>query len=249
MPKGDSRPGERKPRRILRRVLLVFIAFVLLAGAGFWCAWTFIPEVRVRTLLWEIGRLPKGEFNFDFYVGRSREQIWSDWERLGPETVPALSSVLRDQSVPYRYLAADRLRKIGDKRASRPLIEALQDSDFIVRKCAVNALADLKCREAGSAMVEAIRDPELSVANSAQAALRRMGDPQTAPLLTELLTDPSRWVRGYASWALGDLGNASSIPQLRLLFQNDPDPWVRDAAKESLSKLTASTRPSRDDSD
>jgi uncharacterized caspase-like protein len=62
---------------------------------------------------------------------------------------------------------------LGDKRAIKPLIPLLSDSDYLVRRSAIKALANLGGRSVEKYLFKAIEDPDVS--NIAREELEKLG--------------------------------------------------------------------------
>ena len=113
------------------------------------------------------------------------------WDKLGPEAIPALIDALHNQRFSYRYLVARKLGAVGDGRAVDALIERLDDGDFILRKDAIYALGELYQRGwiSGSRLVDSIApglcDAEPSVRRAAQTVLMECRGNRTAEVNPE----------------------------------------------------------------
>jgi HEAT repeat protein len=102
-----------------------------------------------------------------------------------------------------REAAAWALRRIGDKRAVEPLIQALRDEDHDVRRAAAEALGRLGDPRAVEPLVLALKDKEIRW--DAIEALGKLADPQAIEPLVPLLRDESSMVRTTAAEALEKL--------------------------------------------
>ena len=94
------------------------------------------------------------------------------------------------------------LGKIGDRRATPVLIEALQEPMVETRIYALLALSELKDRAAVPALITAARDSEKDVRKTAVFVLGLVGDTQAVPQLVESLKDDASDVRFNAAVAL-----------------------------------------------
>ena len=100
--------------------------------------------------------------------------------RVPPETLPAsatrpLIASIRNPESLTRYLAAQSLGFIGDRRAVPSLIEALGDEDSQVRSTAARSLGLIGDARATSSLVVALDDGEYSVRLAAAGALDALG--------------------------------------------------------------------------
>ena len=104
--------------------------------------------------------------------------------QLGDATVEPLLNHAATGSDTLRYIAAQILGQIGDRRATLFLKALLRDENLHVREQAVRALGQLD-------------DPHLH-----------------APLASVLSGDPVPAVRGAAAWSLGNLRDTTAVPSL-----------------------------------
>jgi HEAT repeat protein len=74
-----------------------------------------------------------------------------------------------------REAAAWALRRIGDKRAVEPLIQALRDEDHDVRRAAAEALGTIGDPRAVEPLIRALRDENWEVRKAAVEALDKLG--------------------------------------------------------------------------
>ena len=95
-------------------------------------------------------------------------------ERMEDDRGEVLVAALRDDAdAPGAVVALGRL---GDRRALRPLVDALEHPDSEVRARSCAALADLRDPAAVEPLLRATRDPEYRVRTQAAEALDRMGN-------------------------------------------------------------------------
>lgn len=100
--------------------------------------------------------------------------------RVPPESLPAsatrpLIASIRNPESLTRYLAAQSLGFIGDRRAVPSLIEALGDEDGQVRSAAARSLGLIGDARATSSLVVSLDDGEYSVRLAAAGALDALG--------------------------------------------------------------------------
>jgi len=125
--------------------------------------------------------------------------------------VDPLIKLLRTDPEGYiRWCAADALGKIGDKRAIKPVIEALSDPYWVVRAHAAEALGKLDAKEAIPELTILVNDARWPVQEAAANALGDLRAKEAVPTLQK-----------FASRAKG-------------LFVYPP---VEDAAKRALKKI------------
>ena len=107
------------------------------------------------------------------------------------------------------------LGKIGDRRATPALIEALREPVVETRIYALLALAELRDPAALPAILEAARDPEKDVRKTALFTLGQYADARTIPVLAAALEDPVADVRFNAALSLARHGDERAANTLR----------------------------------
>ena len=140
----------------------------------------------------------------------------------------------KDDSV--RRKAAWALGLIGDKRAVKPLVNALKDEDRGVREAAVRALGKIG-GPAVNLLTQALKDKEWEFRMSVIEALRRMGESAIDPLI-QGLEDGDSDLRNYSAVVLGLIGDEKAAEPLTKAL-NDENREVQEAAKEALQKIKA----------
>lgn len=120
-------------------------------------------------------------------------------------------SMLASGNLNERWRAAEALGELGDSRAVRPLIEALEDEHVEVRWKAAKALGILDGREPVLPLIGSLEDDSLWVRMGAAWALGKIGDPRAVEPLIRLLDDAKPRVRRMAAWALGRIGNPRAL--------------------------------------
>ncbi|MBP2146690.1 HEAT repeat protein [Methanofollis sp. W23] len=147
-----------------------------------------------------------------------------------PACVPALCSLLADPDPQVRWKAAEGLGAIGNEEAVFALIPLLADPDPGVKAGAVDALAGTGSEAAGM-VVEGLkmRDRWFGAVDT----LREMGA-AARPALHAALDWENPWVRIGAAMVLAEEGDEAGTAALFAAL-DDPDPDVRDAARQTLS--------------
>lgn len=146
-----------------------------------------------------------------------------------PESIQILSPLLADSDRAVRWKAAEALGVLGDAAAVGPLVAALGDGDEAVRGAVTAALIAIG-EPAVSPLIEALRKKERWFC--AVEALRGMGD-AAVPALRSALSRKNRWVRIGAAMILAEEGYEQGT-DLLVAALSDPDPDVREAAREIL---------------
>jgi HEAT repeat protein len=131
--------------------------------------------------------------------------------------------------------AAAALVSIGS-RAMNPLLDALQQPQWVTRRNAAWALGALDDARAVDALIKAIRDPEPDVRAQAAWALGAIDDPAAMDPLAAALKDGDARVRRQAAWALGAIGDSRATAGL-IVALKDTDPGVRRQAAWALGAI------------
>jgi len=181
---------------------------------------------------------------------------------------PGLIAALGDPEVNVRLLAAYALGEIKDARAARPLLDALDDPEWCVRNQAAWGLRELgdpamaaplaaalqkedadvahvvwllrhlPAEAAVPAVASLLSAPEATTRVRAVAALSRIEAETVVEPLLGALGDESREVRRAAVAALGKAGDDRAEAPIAKLAAGDPDPAVRQAAREALLQMS-----------
>ncbi len=163
------------------------------------------------------------------------EEVKEGLRRAGPLAVPALVSELAGGTATSSATAAALLGRIGDRRATKPLVAVLQRHETAAA-AAIAALAVLKDPEAVPALVHAAGDPSAELRRLCYEALAAIGDDRALVLLERGLPDPAPEVRMWALRLAGVLGPRASSPEILVRLQ-DPDPGVRREAVAATLRL------------
>jgi HEAT repeat protein len=161
-----------------------------------------------------------------------RSQIVEALVRHGSGVVSLLIEQLRAEDLETRQAAAVALGRIGDRRATSALIEALHDSALAVP--AAGALARIGDREAFEGLLALLRDPNPATRQAVIAALNSIGHPDMAAQIAARLGDSDPLVRESAIRIAGYFGYPECLERV-LQCCNDPKESVRRAAIESLA--------------
>jgi hypothetical protein len=140
----------------------------------------------------------------------------------------------RDDPRIRQYLALV-LGRLGDRRATQPLIEALQDSAAETRIYALLALVELRDPAAIPAIIGAAQDREKDVRKTALYALGQIRDPRAVPILAGALEQEAADIRYNAALSLSQYGDRRAVPVLREMLDRsrlDAVPGMRPDQKE-----------------
>ncbi len=137
-----------------------------------------------------------------------------------------------------RHILCDVLGFRREARASRVLMEMLDDSAPGVRAAAADALAKLRLSEAGRLLAQRLRsEPDAGVRSMYAAALGAVKHTAAIPLLIASLCDESSAVRSCAAWSLGHLRARDAEPALREGLQHEADDSVVSQMIDALKKI------------
>ena len=150
----------------------------------------------------------------------------------GSQVVELLIGQLDAEDLEVRQAAVVGLGRIGDRRATTPLLAKLEDKELVVP--VVDALGRLGDGGAFEALVEQLRHEDAKVRRAAVAALRALADPRTPERLAALLRDPVAQVREAAVKLATQLDEHAAAQVLRMA-SGDPAEAVRCAALELLA--------------
>ena len=113
---------------------------------------------------------------------------------------------LRDIDAAKRIDAAERLGRIKNREAVRPLIAALSDAEYKVRRNAARSLGILGDPWAVEPLIAVLGDETSSVRRTAALALGEIRDSHAVEALCRALRDKKRTVRENATAALVQIG-------------------------------------------
>ena len=152
--------------------------------------------------------------------------------KFGDSAVEPLIKALEDEVWNVRYIAAEALRKIGDKRAVEPLIKALEDKNTRIGSKTASALGEIRDKRAVLPLIKALEDEDENVRYIAAEALGKIGDKRAVEPLTKALED--EYTRDSAVEALLRFGGGAVEPLINTL--KDKDEEVRYKAAKALGK-------------
>ena len=175
------------------------------------------------------------------------------------EAVPALIELVSGKTPPgkhghlfapvevgeVRWMAAQALGRIGDRRAVVPLMQILPAAGGDLGLYVAQALGELGDWRAVPALIEESRRREEPELRGVAEALGIIGDPQAVPALVDLLQTGKEDVRCAAAVALGRMADPRAVDPLRKARNSDPQGFVREAAASALRKLDADVLPER----
>lgn len=176
-----------------------------------------------------------------------------------PETIEPLVNSLLEEDI--RWFSVIALRRFGHKnlkpilrRSNNPdldywkqyvlegmdekaidgIVEYLDDEDLAIKVSSICTLRQIKNTRAVYPLIQLLKDDNLGTL--VRSVLTQMGEVAVEPLIASLY-DTSPKVRARAALALGDVGLVRVVDPLKNLL-DDVEPEVREAAKESIEKIT-----------
>lgn len=155
-----------------------------------------------------------------------------------PAHVNALIPLLEDPNSNIRNKAVYALGRIGDRRATRALLERLpQVREARMLNNIAFALERLDPESFYEAIGKLIAHKQAIIRLNAAFVVGDVKRPEGKPLLEKALDDPSDYVKTSSIVALGKLGDASAIPKLER-FVDDPNLSIRQEAVYAINELS-----------
>ncbi|MBD3420974.1 MAG: hypothetical protein GF398_12715 [Chitinivibrionales bacterium] len=152
---------------------------------------------------------------------------------IGKPAVKELVDAL-DAPEPFvRSQSAKALGRLQDRKAVKPLIALLADTNIFVQQEAAVALVAF-----GDAkpLLASLRDRKNRNKAQVLEVLGKIKDPQTIPDIVKLIHNRDSHIREMAAFALGEIGHVSAVePLIELLDDNIS--FVRHNAVEALGKI------------
>jgi HEAT repeat protein len=155
----------------------------------------------------------------------------------GSEAVDPLEARLDDADPAARYAAIRALGRTAAPQALRPLVRVLTEPDGEFRAAALHALGELGDPRAAQPLARHLAAADDDIRLTAAFALRDLAAPQAVEYLAAALDDRAWAVRHAAVRTLAILGATAVLPRLSELADSDPDPLVRDAARNAARAL------------
>jgi twitching motility protein PilT len=205
-------------------------------------------DPSVRKLAVEIAR-KVGDPTGDLSPRLLRQLRTEDWwvrervadalvEMAGENLTPHVMEYLEDPSDVVRRYAIGFLRRLKDPRALGALVRCLMnDSDWWVREWALDAIADLRDPRSLPYVID-VMQKNADLRPACFAVLVTLGAVDTLPYVAQYLRDTDAEVRLAAVKAVCSLGGPQLAAHVQPL-QHDPDPRVREHAKEHLAQWNA----------
>jgi len=140
-----------------------------------------------------------------------------------------------------RQEAVLELGRIGDLRAAKTLIGALDDQDEKVRINAILGLGWMQAKDGVPALIKLAEGSDVFMKRRAVQALGQIGDPRATKVLLACITDSDYVARENAIFALGWLKAKDAVPELLNIVTSvdkNADPWLKNLlVRASISAL------------
>jgi HEAT repeat protein len=172
-----------------------------------------------------------------------RGQVVEYLVRYGAQVVDLLIEQLGAEDLDTRQAAVVGLGRIGDRRATFPLIGVLT-SDPSLMVVTAGALARIGDARAFDALIALVAHADAAVRQAVIAALNSIAHPEMAARVGPLLRDPRPQARESAVRIVGYFGYGQYADDL-LACCDDADPSVQRAALEHLAYLDDPRMPSK----
>ncbi|HEY3500414.1 MAG TPA: HEAT repeat domain-containing protein [Polyangiaceae bacterium] len=150
------------------------------------------------------------------------------------------AAIRNDESPAVREAAVKALERMNSQGPNRELSHAMADGSEAVRLAAVRAATRVHSFTDVDSVTSLVGDVAPAIRREAAAALgtMRVGDAVDALIaLTSPDIEPDAGVRMAAIWSLGQIGDSSAREAVAAAALNDPDPFVRDAARAAGRRL------------
>jgi len=161
-----------------------------------------------------------------------RHEVVEALVRCAGPALDLLVQQLAADDVDTKRAAVVALGRMGDARATEPLVKLLDDDGERALWVAITgALARLGDRRAFESLLNRLGDPDVAVRQGAIGALNSIGHPEMAERIVPMIDDPNPFVRESAIRIAGYFGypSCADATMARCL---DPDESVRAAALE-----------------
>jgi HEAT repeat protein len=150
------------------------------------------------------------------------------------------AAIRNDASPAVREASVRALQRMNTLGPDNEISFAMTDSDAMVRLAAVRASTRINAFRDVESVVALVGDESVDVRHAAALAIgtMRAGDAVDGLIaLVDASEESSALVRKAAIWALGQIADPSATDAVRAALANDPDRFVRDAARVALNRL------------
>src|SRR5262249_49739974 len=142
--------------------------------------------------------------------------FYAEWDALGPETIPALEKVLREQQNPSRYLVVEKLAHFSTPEVINALLAAADDPDELVRVQVYRAFRIRHSPAIARCLLRGFEDAAPKVRIASIQAVPTLADATLLDKVVPFLTDPIWDIQIESAKALGRSGN----PKYRAVLES-----------------------------
>ncbi len=170
---------------------------------------------------------------------RTRALACEALARMGnPAVVDRLFPLLDDPDLGVAHAATAAIQSLGSRETERLATEAAHSSSARVRRAALRIIAYFGYESALPVLVGALEDPDPRAREAAVQGLPFLDAPGALEALLKAAKAPDDKLRGAAMRALGNSsGRDLRVTSSLLRGLQDPSPWVRYYATQSLGRL------------
>lgn len=163
-----------------------------------------------------------------------------DRETLDERNFQVILNQVNDENQSYQTRAIESLGRIGDQRATGPLIDLLSRAEPEIAYVIVRALGKLRDPMAVDPLIRCLDSPDRWLRQGAAWALGEIGDPKAVEPLIGHLADSREKVRSEIAQAIGKLGDDDAVAGLERFIIGEDDPEVRHSARQAIKMIQGS---------
>ena len=154
-----------------------------------------------------------------------------------PRAVRALFERLDDPDLGVSQAALAAIQSLGSAEVRVLALDAARSENLTLRRYALRIIAYFAYPEAFDVLVDALRGEDERSRDVVIAGLPSLDDARVLDVLLEASAHPSARTRAAATRALGQTSKDPRVTSRLLETLDDPEPWVRYYACQSLGKL------------
>lgn len=156
---------------------------------------------------------------------------------MDPAAVPALFAHLADPNPRVAQSVVAAIQSLGSAETERLSMEAARSPEPRVRRAALRIISYFGFTSALPLLEGAVRGPDEGLREVALQGLPYIDDPRALQALLEAACSTSERTRAGVMRALGQTSAEPQVLQVLRGGLEDPDPWVRYFAAQSLGRL------------
>jgi HEAT repeat protein len=188
---------------------------------------------EVATTLDKLNWTPKDDTEKVYYF--IAKQQWDKCVKFGKVAVKPLIKILKDENTYIREAAAKALGEIGAIEAAKPLIETLNDEEY-VREVVIESLVKIG-KPIVPLLLEYLGNRDENIRAGIAKVLGKIGNNGTKEDLINALKDESKKVQVWVNFALYKLGITQKLDTLiSWLKDKDEDLEIRIEAAKALGE-------------